>query len=171
MCFKQKRYNGIRKRYVMKVKQLIKQLRTWKKYRSDIYDELMNNAHQYGIVLKNGNISQAKKNSKKVNEFVSKYYSKYGSYTSYMKKEKEKLNKQYSYEEIKEQGGYSKLSQKIRNRNKLIETIFALAPSSEQARNELDYVNASDMTIEEQIDYFNNIIDKLNNNVEWGDWD
>ena len=171
MCFKQKGYNAIRKRYVMKVKQLIKQLRTWKKYRPDIYDELINNAHQYGIVLKSGDISQAKKNSKKVNEFVSKYYSKYGSYTSYMKKEKEKLKKQYSYEEIKEQGGYNKLSSNIRKRNNLIDNIFELAPSSEQARNELDYVNASDMSIEEQIEYFNSIIDDLSNKVEWGEWD
>lgn len=154
----------------MKVKQLTKELSTWKKYRPDIYDELINNAQQYGIVLKNGDISQAKKNSKKVNEFVSKYYSKYGSHTSYMKKEKEKLKKQYSYEEIKEQGGYNKLSSNIRKRNTLIDNIFELAPSSEQARNELDYVNASDMTIEEQIDYFNSIIDALSNNVEWGEW-
>ena len=171
MCFKQKGYNAIRKRYVMKVKQLIKQLGTWKKYRSDIYDELINNAHQYGIVLKNGNISQAKKNSKKVNEFVSKYYSKYGSYTSYMKKEKEKLKKQFSLEEIKEQGGYNKLSSNIRKRNTQIDNIFELAPSSEQARNELDYVNASDMSIEEQIEYFNSIIDDVSNKVEWGEWD
>ena len=155
----------------MKVKQLIKELSTWKKYRSDIYDELINNAHQYGIVLKNGDISQSKKNSKKVNEFVSKYYSKYGSYTSYMKKEKEKLKKQYSYEEIKEQGGYNKLSSNIRKRNNLIDNIFELAPSSEQARNELDYVNASDMSIEEQMEYFNSIIDDLSNKVEWGEWD
>ena len=155
----------------MKVKQLIKELRTWKKYRSDIYDELMNNARQYGIVLKSGDISQDKKNSKKVNEFVSKYYSKYGSYTSYMKKEKEKLKKQYSYEEIKEQGGYNKLSSNIKKRNTLIDNIFELAPSSEQVRNELDYVNASDMSIEEQIDYFNSIIDDLSNKVEWGEWD
>lgn len=155
----------------MTVKQLTKQLSTWKKYRPDIYDELINNAHQYGIVLKNGNISKTKKNSKKVNEFVSKYYSKYNSYTSYIKKEKEKLKKQYSYEEIKKQGGYSKLSQNIRKRNSLIDTIFELAPSSEQARNELDYVNATDMNIEEQIDYFNNIIYNLDNSVDWGDWD
>lgn len=155
----------------MEVKKLNKQLSTWKKYRSDIYEELMNNAEQYGIVLKNGDISQSKKNSKKVNEFVSKYYSKYGSYSSYMKKEKEKLKKQYSYEEIKEQGGYNKLSSNIRKRNTLIDNIFELAPSSEQARNELDYVNASDMSIEEQIDYFNTIIDDLSNKVEWGEWD
>lgn len=155
----------------MKVDKLTKELSTWKKYRSDIYDELINNAQQYGIVLKNGDISQAKKNLKKVNEFVSKYYSKYGSYSSYMKKEKEKLKKQYSYEEIKEQGGYNKLSSNIRKRNTLIDSIFELAPSSEQARNELDYVNASDMSIEEQIDYFNSIIDDLSNKVEWGEWD
>lgn len=155
----------------MKVDKLTKELSTWKKYRSDIYDELINNAHQYGIVLKNGNISKAKKNSKKVNEFVSKYYSKYGSYSSYMKKEKEKLKKQYSYEEIRKQGGYNKLSSNIRKRNTLIDSIFELAPSSEQARNELDYVNASDMSIEEQIDYFNSIIDDLTNKVEWGEWD
>ena len=155
----------------MKVKQLNKQLSTWKKYRSDIYEELMNNAEKYGIVLKNGNISSSKKNSNKVNEFISKYYSKYGSYTSYSTKEKERLKKQFSLEEIKEQGGYSKLSQNIRKRNSLIDTIFELAPSSEQARNELDYVNATDMNIKEQLDYFNNIIDNLNNNIDWGDWD
>lgn len=155
----------------MTVKQLNKQLSTWKKYVSDIYEELMNNAEQYGIVLKNGDISRAKKNSKKVNEFISKYYSKYGSYSSYMKKEKEKLKKQYSYEEIKKQGGYKKLSSNIRKRNSLIDNIFELAPSSEQARNELDYVNAIDMSIEEQIDYFNSIIDELSNKVEWGEWD
>ena len=171
MCFKQKGYNGIRKRYVMKVKQLNRQLKTWKRNRKDIYDELMNNAEQYGIVLKNGDISSSKKNSNKVNEFINKYYSKYGSYSSYSTKEKEKLKKQFSLEEIKEQGGYSKLSQNIRKRNSLIDTIFELAPSSEQARNELDYVNATDMNIEEQIDYFNNIIDNLDNRVDWGDWD
>ena len=155
----------------MKVKQLNKQLRIWKKYRSDIYDELINNAHQYGIVLKNGNISSSKKNSNKVNDFISKYYSKYDSYTSYSTKEKERLKKQFSLKEIKEQGGYSKLSKNIRKRNSLIDTIFELSPSSEQSRNELDYVNASDMNIEEQIDYFNNIIDNLDNSVDWGDWD
>ena len=155
----------------MKVKQLNRQLKTWKRNRKDIYDELMNNAEQYGIVLKNGDISSSKKNSNKVNEFINKYYSKYGSYSSYSTKEKEKLKKQFSLEEIKEQGGYSKLSQNIRKRNSLIDTIFELAPSSEQARNELDYVNATDMNIEEQIDYFNNIIDNLDNRVDWGDWD
>ena len=155
----------------MKVDQLNKQLETWKKYRSDIYEELMNNAEQYGIVLKNGNISRSKKNTNKVNEFMSKYYSKYGSYTSYSNMEKEKLKKQFSLEEIKKQGGYYKLSQNIRKRNSLIDTIFELAPSSEQARNELDYVNATDMNIEEQVDYFNNIIDNLDNSVDWSDLD
>ena len=155
----------------MTVKQLNKQLKTWKKNRKDIYEELMNNAEQYGIVLKNGDISSSKKNSNKVNEFISKYYSNYGSYTSYSNKEKERLKKQFSLEEIKKQGGYSKLSQNIRKRNSLIDTIFELAPSSEQARNELDYVNATDMNIEEQVDYFNNIIDNLDNSVDWGDWD
>ena len=155
----------------MKVNQLNKQLKTWKENRKDIYEELMNNAEQYGIVLKNGDISSSKKNLNKVNEFISKYYSKYGSYTSYSTNEKERLKKQFSLEEIKEQGGYSKLSQNIRKRNSLIDTIFELAPSSEQARNELDYVNATDMNIEEQVDYFNNIIDNLDNSVDWGDWD
>lgn len=155
----------------MRVDQLNKRLKTWKKNRKDIYDELMNNAEQYGIVLKNGDISRSKKNSNKVNEFMSKYYSKYGSYTSYFKKEKEKLKKQFSIEEIKKQGGYSKLSRNIRKRNNLIDTIFELAPSSEQARNELDYVNATDMNIEDQIEYFNSIIDNLDNSVDWGDWD
>ena len=155
----------------MTVNQLNKQLKTWKKNRKDIYEELMNNAEQYGIVLKNGDISSSKKNSNKVNEFMSKYYSKYGSYTSYSNKEKERLKKQFSIDEIRKQGGYSKLSKNIRKRNSLIDTIFELAPSSEQARNELDYVNATDMNIEEQIDYFNNIIDNLDNRVDWGDWD
>lgn len=155
----------------MKVDQLNKRLKTWKKHRKDIYEELINNAEQYGIVLKNGNISRSKKNLKKVNEFMSKYYSKYGSYTSYSNNEKERLKKQFSIEEIRKQGGYSKLSQNIRKRNNLIDTIFELAPSSEQARNELDYVNATDMNIKDQIEYFNNIIDNLENNVDWGDWD
>ena len=56
-------------------------------------------------------------------------------------------------------------------RNSLINNIFELAPSSEQARNELDYVNASDISIEEQIDYFNSIIDDISNKAEWGEWD
>ena len=155
----------------MTVKQLNIQLETWRKHRSDIYEEMINNAEQYGIVLKNGDISSSKKNSNKVNKFISKYYSKYGSYSSYSNKEKERLKKQFSIEEIKEQGGYSKLSQNIRKRNSLIDTIFELAPSSEQARNELDYVNVIDMNIEEQLEYFNNIIDNLDNSVDWGDWD
>lgn len=131
----------------MTLKQFYRQLKTWKREDRDIYEKIIDKANMMNVITKRGKISEAKNNKQKVNNFLSWYEDKVGSYSSYIKKAKERMYKEYSREEIKEKRlTVKEYARKSKELNDLILELFEKFPSS-SAYEELQYIKTLDKTI------------------------
>lgn len=82
-----------KKKYNLTIKRLVTQLRTWKREDRETYNQIMGIAEMLGLLTKRGNISIDKRKKAEHKQLIEKYQQEYGSYTSYMKRHSEKVQK------------------------------------------------------------------------------
>lgn len=151
--------------------QIQRQLETWRKSEEKaIYNELEQLARSEGILTKTGKISTSKKNEKRLKEFTRKYKQKYGSYSSFEKKQREKWK-----ESIKDTGvnqtfrEFKQQQRDEREYSKLINRLFEEFADSDSAREIFDYVEF--LPVDEAIDYLLSVLNSNNQEYYGSDED
>lgn len=168
----------------MTLKQFQRQLKTWEKHMPSIANDIKMLADSFNLLKKNGDFKKirTKKLKSDLDVFLSRYQSKYGAYTNYRKKASKRLERakkerfemlrlneaysEYSDEEllkkVNDELGRSvdKYIEKMRNINEMIDELFNNAVSSDEPRNELDYIQT--MSINEQEKYLSELLGRDN---------
>lgn len=125
------------------VKELNRQLATWKREFPSIYEDIERLAKEQGILTKSGKITQNKAKSKKVKLFKEQYKQQYGSYTSWKQKTKTRLKAQIEYEKTlpkKERKSWKQIEQERTEYNELLDEFFKIFSGDDKDKTYEEFV-------------------------------